>query len=66
MYELSFLSTAKAGVDSGHGLEGRRALFLSVQGGGAETDPVTKREWEGQITISYVIPVKHIGEYNIN
>ncbi len=41
--------TAKAGVDSGRGLEGRRAVFLSVQGGQS-------------IDMSYVIPLKHTGK----
>ncbi len=61
---IAFVSmAAEAGLDSGHGLEGRRAMFLSVQGGGAQTDSSATRK---KLVISYVIPVKHIGEHITN
>ncbi len=57
------LVAAEAGLDGGHGLEGRRAMFLSVQGGGAQIGPPATRK---KVVISYVIPVKHIGEHITN
>ena len=55
---------AETDVNGGSGLEGRRAIFLSVHGGGAHVDPVTRKQLSIQgIIMSYVVPVKQSGEY---
>ena len=54
---------ADANVNGVNGLEGRRAIFLSVHGGGAHVDLVTRKQLSIQGTImSYVVPVRQSGE----
>lgn len=56
------LVSGKAGIDTAHGMEGRRAVFLSVQGGGRQVDPVSNKPLDVGVIMTYVVPVIHSGE----
>ena len=61
-FSLLYLITGKAGMESVHGMEGRRAVFLSVQGGGRQVDPVSNKPLDIGVIMTYVVPVKHSGK----
>lgn len=52
----------KAGLSPGRGVQGRRAVFLSVHGGGKQVDPVSRKTLELGVFICYVVPLTHNGE----
>ena len=52
----------KADLAGGEGIRGRRAVFLSVHGGGRQIDPVSGNPLELGVFLCYVIPVTHSGE----
>ena len=54
---------AKAGImGAPAGIRGRRAVFLSVHGGGRKVDPVSNKMLELGMLMCYVIPLTHSGE----
>ena len=52
----------KVGVTGVPGMQGRRAVFLSVHGGGRQVDPLSGKPLELGVIMCYVVPVTHSGE----
>ena len=55
-----------ANVRGARGIEGRRAVFMSVHGGGGgggrRVDPIDGKKLDLGIVLSYVVPITHSGE----
>ena len=52
----------KAGVTGVPGMQGRRAVFLSVHGGGRQVAPLSGKPLELGVIMCYVVPVTHSGK----
>ena len=52
----------KVGVTGVAGMQGRRAVFLSVHGGGRQVDPLSGKPLELGVIMCYVVPVTHSGK----